>query len=662
MRYARGSDATLASSNAQELTLNLPAAGPASLAARLAVKVPSWRLAAICRHGYGRAVCATALIAAVLTPAAVHAQVPPYRQTIVVTSSATPVELDSVTRALTVITREEIEALPVHTIADVLRLTSAVDVRARGERGAQTDFAIRGATFGQVLVLVDGVRLNDAQSGHHNGDIPVPLDAVARIEVLRGPASSLHGTDAFGGTVNIITRRASGPSLLMQGGSFGLAGARGQGGFDRGRLRQTFAASVERSSGFMYDRDFATVIGHARSLIGMRSSLSVSFLRKEFGANNFYGGNAPSREWTNQAMLALDQQLFARAGWTAAATASYRTHGDRFLFNQEQPLLSDNRHRTHAALAGFSASRRAGEGAVITVGVEGGGDWIRSTNLGNHAVDRLSAFAEWRHAAPRGVQWDASMRVDRYSEFGVSANPSVGVGWWAVPPESAATGGASPSVRLRASAGRAFRVPTFTERFYSDPANLARPEVGPETAWAGEGGVDLFVGRGWVVDATVFGRADRDVIDWLRPTTAERWRTYNIRAIATRGVEAGVRRTFTGGGFVQGHFTGLHLDAAAVDQLSKYVLDYAPRSFTAAASIPLPSRFHVAPRLEYRRRTRSTGTTDYVLLDARVGRRLTPLLDLFVEGSNLFDVSYQEVAGVRMPGAAMTVSLTVGAR
>src|SRR5688572_16167381 len=125
-----------------------------------------------------------------------------FRQEVVVTAAASPVELGSVTRTLTIITRDEISALPVHSVADLLRLVAAVDVRARGERGSQTDFAVRGANFGQMLVLVDGVRLNDAQSGHHNGDIPVPLDAVERIEVLHGPGSSIFGADAFGGTVN----------------------------------------------------------------------------------------------------------------------------------------------------------------------------------------------------------------------------------------------------------------------------------------------------------------------------------------------------------------------------------------------------------------------------------------------------------------------------
>jgi iron complex outermembrane receptor protein len=574
----------------------------------------------------------------------------PFRQTVVVTAAATPVELGSVTRTVTVITREQIDALPVHTIADVLRLASSVDVRARGERGVQTDFAVRGANFGQMLVLVDGVRLNDAQSGHHNGDIPVPLDAVERIEVLHGPGSSLFGADAFGGTVNVITRRSvSSPTLLVQGGSFGLAGGRGQAGFELGAIRQTVSAAGERAGGFMYDRDFATTIAHARTVIGAGSALSVSFLRKEFGANNFYGGNAPSREWTNQTLVTADHRITTLAGWTFGGAGSYRTHGDRFLFNQERPLLSDNRHRTHAALASLTATARVRTRATVTLGFEAGADWIRSTNLGDHNVSRASGFAEWRQEIGSRTQLDVSLRTDRYSEFGTSVNPSIGAGWWA-----------APAVRVRASAGRAFRVPTFTERFYSDPANLARPDVGPERAWAGESGIDVFLDGGWTVDATVFARAEEDVIDWLRPTIAERWRTYNVRDVDTMGLELGAQKTFGTGAFVRAHFTGLKVEAAAVDQLSKYLLDYAPRSFTAAAAIPLPRRFHVAPRLEYRRRTRSTGTADYVLLDARLGRRIGRWFDLSVEGTNLFDVGYQEVAGVPMPGAAMTVSVAIG--
>jgi iron complex outermembrane receptor protein len=578
-----------------------------------------------------------------------HAQ--DFRQTVVVTAAARPAELGSVTRTLTVITRQQIDALPVHSIADVLRLASSIDVRARGVRGAQTDFALRGATFGQMLMLVDGVRLNDAQSGHHNGDIPVPLELVERIEVLYGPGSSLFGADAVGGTINIVTRRESNESLTVEGGSFGLVAGRAQADVVRGTVRESAAVSFDRSDGFMYDRDFKTAILRSRTSLGDRSGVSVSYLWKEFGANNFYGGNAPSREWTNQTLIAADHRLGEVGGWNVDGQASYRTHGDRFVFNQLNPALSDNRHRTHAVLVSARGSRPVAGRGALTLGVEGGGDWIRSTNLGDHSTSRISALGEWRQEIGAGVQLESLLRVDRYDEFGTSWNPSMGAGWWA-----------TSSLRLRGSIARAFRVPTFTERYYSDPANLAREDIGPETAWAGEGGADVLLRGGVLLQASVFGRQDRDVIDWLRPTAADRWQTYNVRDVSTLGFELGVQKTLPSGAFVHAQYTAIDVDAATVNQLSKYVLDYAPQSFAAGAAIPLPAAFRVAPRLEYRRRSRTTGTSDYVLLDARVGRRLTRNLDLFVDGTNLFDVSYEEIAGVAMPGAAVSISLGISAR
>lgn len=590
-----------------------------------------------------------ASIAAVVLGAAFPAAAQDYRQTVVVTAADTPVEFGSITRTLDVITRDQIERLPVYSVADVLRLAASVDVRARGERGVQSDFSVRGAGFGQMLVLVDGVRLNDVQSGHHNGDIPVPLDAVERIEILYGPGSSLFGADAFGGTVNIITRRgAARPALTLRGGSWGYAGADGEVAAQRGGVSESLAASADRSGGFMYDRDYRTALLRSRTGIGERTDVSVSFLAKEFGANNFYGGNAPSREWTNQTLITGDHRFGDAAGWSFAAQASYRTHGDHFIFNEQNPPLSDSHHRTHTVTGSLSASRRVLDSASLTVGAEAGADRIRSTNLGNHSLNRVSGYGEWRQALTLHTQVDASLRVDDYSEFGASWSPSAGIGWWP-----------SSRVRLRASTGRAFRVPTFTERFYHDPANLANPDVGPEHAWSGEGGADVFLANGWMLQATLFGRADRDVIDWLRPTVADIWRTYNIRNVDTKGVELEARRTFKNGAFVQGGYTRLGQTATPVNELSKYVLDYAPDSFVGAASVPMGERLRLAPRVEYRRRVRQSGTIDYLLLDARASRRLGSVFEGFIEGTNLFDVKYQEIDGVDMPGVAVTVGLSV---
>ncbi len=580
-----------------------------------------------------------------------------FRQTVVVTAAATPVELGSVSRTLTVVTREQIAELPARSVVDLLRLVASVDVRARGDRGMQADLSVRGASFGQALVLVDGVRLNDAQSGHHNGDIPVPLDAIERIEVLHGAGSSLFGADAFGGTINIITRREAPTSVSLEAGSFDLLAARGQASFARGEIRQLVSASADHSSGFMYERQFQSVDLLARTSVGTRSSFTVSYLWKDFGANNFYGGNSPSHEWTNQARVAADHRFGTWAGWDVAGLASYRTHGDRFLFNVQRPGVSENFHRSHAILGSLKATRTVGGRASVTAGLDTGADWIRSTNLGDHSTTRVSGFAEWRQPFGTRVQADASLRVERYDEFGSSASPAVGISWWL-----------TPAFRLRTSGGRAFRVPTFTERYYSDPANLARAEVGPESSWAGEGGADLFLADDWSLQANLFARRDRDVIDWLRATPADRWRTFNVHKVHTKGLELSARRALPRGAFVQAGYTAIDLDADTVSTLcgaaaclSKYVLEYAPHTLTAAAVVPLPGAVRLAPSVQYKHRRRNVISTDYAVVDLRVSRRFGRY-DVRVEATNLGDTTYQEITGVAMPGRAAAISLVYGGR
>jgi iron complex outermembrane receptor protein len=262
----------------------------------------------------------------------------------------------------------------------------------------------------------------------------------------------------------------------------------------------------------------------------------------------------------------------------------------------------------------------------------------------------VSGFGEWRQAVTTRTQLDASVRVDRYNEFGTSWSPAVGVGWW--PREV---------LRLRASAGRAFRVPTFTERYYHDPANLARADIGPEASWSGEGGADVFLSNGWLVQATMFGRHDHDVIDWLRATPTDRWQTYNVHHVTTRGVELAARKTFASGAFLQAEYTALDVDAAAITLLSKYILEYAPHTIAAAAVVPLPAAVRFAPRLEYKHRRRNTRQFDYSVLDVRLSRAFRGF-EVRLDGANLGNTRYQEIAGVDMPGRAISVSLEISSK
>ena len=580
--------------------------------------------------------CPTVILAAMALaagPAGGAAAQEPVRETVVVTANASPVPWEQVSRSITVLTRAQIEQLPVGSIAEALRLAAGVDVRARGPLGVQTDFALRGAGFGQTVVLVNGVRINDAQSGHHNGDIPVRLEDVERIEVLYGPGSSLYGADAFGGAINIITRRpATGGTASAEAGGFGTAAATAGAAFTAGAARVGLGVEASRSSGFIDDRDFRTVVASA-SVDAGRTRLGVSGFDKAFGAAGFYGP-APSREWTSGALVTLEQGLADSARWRASTTLAWRTHGDRFDYDRRQPGRYENRHRTHGVTAAFRARRTWSAATTLTGGAEAGGDWIRSSNLGDHAEGRAGVFVELQRTAGSRLVLQPGLRFDAYSAFGSAWSPSFAVAWWA-----------SPSVKLRASTGRAFRVPTYTERFYQDPNHLATPSLRPERAWSVDAGMDWVGGPALVLSATVFERHERDVIDWVRPSPDVRWRTTNIRQVKTRGLELGLRRAWAAAR-LDLQYARLGSDAGDLGQLSKYVLDFARDRATASAVVPLGWRLALGPRVEY---TRRADGRDYLLVDARIGRR-AGRIEVYVEGSNLLDVSYEEITGVAMPG------------
>src|SRR5665213_2247912 len=127
------------------------------------------------------------------------------------------------TRAVDVITRDDIARSTAHDVAELLSERMGVDVYGRS--AAQADISLRGSTAEQTLVLVDGVRVSDVQSSHYALDLAVPLNAIERVEILRGAGSAMYGPDGIGGVINIVTRRdARGADAAVRGGAFGTIG------------------------------------------------------------------------------------------------------------------------------------------------------------------------------------------------------------------------------------------------------------------------------------------------------------------------------------------------------------------------------------------------------------------------------------------------------
>lgn len=561
----------------------------------------------------------------------------PVSEHVVVTATVAPSEHRSLGRAVTVITREDIDRLTGAAVVDLLRLAPGLDVRARGEHGVQADFLIRGGGFGQTLVLIDGLRMNNAQSGHHNADVPITSAALERIEIVPGAASAAHGADALGGTVHLISRAGRFAEATVEGGSFGTARLEAAAGVAPAALSAAVWAS--RSSGFMFDRDHG--LGGARVSASPRAGVRVSAAhgRKAFGANGFYGPS-PSKEWTDMTVVSGSAARHTGA-WTLDARGAYRNHGDRFRWDIARPGFAENVHRTHGADVTARADYQM-TAARVSAGVAAGADWIDSSNLGDHDQTRVALFTEAQIAMGGAAVLHPGLRLDRYSTFGAALSPSLAVSWWP-----------SDRWRARASVGRAFRAPTYTERFYSDPAHLASDALDAEDGWSGEAGLDVIAG-GWIVSATAFARADRNVIDWVRASPAERWRTTNVHDVDTQGAELQLTRRF-GRGLARVSYTALDVSAPSLALLSKYVLDYTRHGVAAFGAVDFGSGVHGSLRVDHRRR--SDGQR-YSLADARLTARVGRL-QLFIEGTNLLDEEYQEVAGVAMPGRAGVVGVTL---
>lgn len=564
------------------------------------------------------------------------------QETVVVTGTAAPVPFESLSRTVRVVTREELAGLPVTSAADAIRLVAGIDVRARGPHGVQVDLAARGATFGQSVVLVDGVRLNNSQTGHHNGDLPVTLDQIERIEVLLGPGSSLYGADAFGGTVNIVTRRAAGaPSLTLRAGGDGYLAAAAGAGFAKAGVAQHVSVSADRSDGFEFARDFDTFTVGSQTRFGRRTAVDVGVADKAFGANGFYG-DSPSREWTQQVMTSVQHEIASGPARALSAQVWYRTHRDRFLWDVRRPGLFENLHRTHNATAALRGHAGLGAGWRVSGGLEHAADWIRSSNLGDHQTAHTAAFVEAQGALGPRATLAGGTRVDRYTTVGTAWSPTLSGSLWV-----------SSAVRVRASVARAFRVPTFTERYYRDPMHLATADLSPERAWSTEIAGDWVPHAQWLVTAAAFDRRERDVIDWVRATSSDRWRTANLRDVRTRGIEASVQRVLGEGARVSAEYAFTDVDPESLTLLSKYTLDYARHAFVVGASAPLPWRLAAGARLDARQRTDRDA---YLLVDLRLSRPVGSLV-VFVDGTNLLDVRYQEIRGVNMPGRWFSAGL-----
>lgn len=575
------------------------------------------------------ATCAT--VAGAQAPVNIH-------ETVRVVAARIPLEAAAPRRVI-VLEREDIARLPVRDVQELLAWVAGAGVARRGGFGIQSDVNLRGATFEQVAVLVDGVRVNDPQTGHFSLDVPLPIAAIERVEVLLGPGSAAHGPDAFGGVVAITTAAAA-TGVRLRIGEHHLADAEATLALPGGIWVSGGRAT---STGFRPGAEFGLTrasAGFAGDVGGWRTAVTTGWDDKKFGALGFYSSRFPDQREATSTALAVASATRSVAIGRLTVRAGARQHRDFFVLDRARPDWYANRHRTRSGSLGVEFAGQHGSVAWVA-GTEGETQTIDSTRLGDHDRRRLALFAEgglhhgaWRvHLQGRG---------DRLGETGWEFSPGLGIGF-----ETAS------GLVLGGHVGRSFRQPSFTDLYYRSPATVGNPALASERAWTWEASVTVPLG-GVLADGAVFRRDARGLIDYLRDDTGVDRAVNHARAITT-GLEFGFAAR-PGGVVEQVRFGTAWLRSEIDADLarSRYALAH-PRfeaSVTAAVRLPAQLRATVAGRF---RVPQSRGS--YALVDLRIERPIGLGLTLGVDVSNALDRSFVEFDGVPMPGRWAAVTL-----
>jgi outer membrane cobalamin receptor len=571
-----------------------------------------------------------------------NASVVPIAQSISVTTTLEPLPLAESDRSVNLISPCD-QPLVSTSVVDFLRQDPSLNLQARAANGVQADLSIRGTTFEQSLILLNGLRINDPETGHLNLDISIPLDAVTRIDILHGSGSTFYGSDAIGGAVNLLTQPpAPGLNVVASagGGSYGSIEQHLRASYADGPVAEQLTGSRDTSDGFIADRNYSSNALASETWLSLRPGTTDILLAtsdRPYGANLFYGPY-PSWERTKGWFASIQQQL----GQQTAASFGYRRHTDLFVLFVDQPDIYENNHITTSYEGALRRADTLGPNTTLSYGLEADGDSIHSNSLGDHARNQGAGYANLSLRALRRFSLSIGAREEILSSNGSVFSPSV-----------AAAYTLTRTTRLRAAAGHGFRLPTYVDLYYSDPTTIGNPNLKPESSWSYEAGLDWSpTNSRLTLTATGFRLQQKDTIDYSKLalatdalTFAEPYQAVNIQNLNITGAEASAHLRLTSTQQLQFSYTAAHAASPPPNLISEYAYNYAAQNALFAwngafRQIAARTQVNIVQRTQH---------TAYPLWDVAISRNtghLRPYLRLL----NLSNTGYQEIPDVPLQG------------
>jgi vitamin B12 transporter len=548
-------------------------------------------------------------------------------------------------RSAVIIDREEIKKMPVQDLAGLLEQSGLANVQQRGAFGLQGDISIRGATFDQYLLMVNGIPVNDPQTGHHNLDLPIPLASIDRIEITGGQGSSLYGSYGQGGTVNIITTPAfkkhwqaelnTGQNNSLQAGvtvSVPLADT-----------LHGFSLQHLASGGWRDDTDFNTnTVNYQLVLLhpGGDTSLFAGYTQKDFGAYKFYSAAFPDEFEKTRTFLFTGRTRLCLNNREFQPQVSFRQHRDYFVLDRNRPDWSFNNHLNSSVTLGLPCTFYL-PGYTAVVGLDLKQDAIDSTNLQQHHRDLYSLYMEYLPKLDSAWKLQAGLRDDFYS--GYSGN---GV----ISPSFNADYSLNQAWTYLLGLGRSFRVPTFTELYYRDPSSRGDANLAAEKGWNYDTGFKYRQGN-WDCRNTVFWRDIREAIDWVKSDTESVSQAKNITLINSYGWESvlNYRR------LLRLNYQYLNSAVDASGNNSRYSTAYLKHQLIIKAGYEGPAKIRPDLVITYRKPNQAA---NYWLVDLKISREFNRNWTAYIQGTNLLNTYYEEAGGVPRPGRWLLFGLT----
>ena len=588
------------------------------------------------------------------------------KEVTVVSSPRIELPFSENSRTIQVISKEEIIESPANNVAELLQKVAGIDIRRRGVSGMQADLYIRGGGFDQTLLLIDGIKVEDAQTGHHTMNMALPIEVIERIEIIKGSASRVYGQNAFTGAINIITSKSieNIVSLNIESGSYEQKNASVT--ISRKYDDQSILLhySNNSSDGHKYNTDYKNenyFLKNSFEIKGLPIDMVSSFNERKFGANGFYASPEAIDQYeeTQASLLGISTKIISN-NLIIKPKLYWKRNQDMYVYLRDNPSVYRNLHISNKIGVELNGSYESNNG-ITGFGVDISSVKLSSNNLGERKRTMVNLFLEHQMKfAENKIDVTPGVAFSYFSDVSTNQNyqnnffrnffmyPGIDIGYVL-----------NDDIKLYSNVGYTYRVPTYTDLFYASPTTIGNENLKPEKAFTKEIGFD-YTKDNFNFIFTLYNRDASDVIDYVKNVESDPWEAFNIREINTKGYELGLTYNFyvatSLNHSIKIGYSNIKDDLKQTDfNFSRYSLNSLKNHLTTSYSFEIKK--NLKSSIIYKYAERNFGE-DYSVMDFKVSYTLKKY-NIYITGNNLFDTVYSETNLVEMPGRNFLTGINV---